>query len=405
MFYKVWSGFQTVKTFAWCDEYRYSAAPDRRTRRLMEKENKKAREQARKEYNEAVRKLVSFIKKKDPRTDPAIQKKYEQEKLKKQQAELKEQAKREKKERQRQREQFEEQEWQSVDPDELAEIEAQLHKIYEEEKMLNGENSDDDSVNEDFYECIICDKTFKSEKQFKAHENSKKHAKLLKKMQWEMRKEGIELGIDESGYVNEEIDDSDFDEFDDAVENLDDLDELDDIDLDNLDEEELDELITQMELEDSKLKGNTTKEGKSSEQELPKVKPTMEKTPDIDDDIDSDLDYPLPSKSKKSKNDTDEKLAELNTLLEKSKLDSDDDDWYNDSKKNKKKGKKSKQSNGNSAAKTSKVKTKTANEASEKCTVCSEVFSSRNKLFQHINETGHALAPKSKKGKKRGKRK
>lgn len=61
MFYKVWSNFQSVKTFSWCDEYRYSTAPDRRTRRIMEKENRKLRELAKKKYNETVRKFISFI--------------------------------------------------------------------------------------------------------------------------------------------------------------------------------------------------------------------------------------------------------------------------------------------------------------------------------------------------------
>ena len=39
-FYNVWGSFQTCKTFNWKDEYRYSVAPDRRTRRMMERENK-----------------------------------------------------------------------------------------------------------------------------------------------------------------------------------------------------------------------------------------------------------------------------------------------------------------------------------------------------------------------------
>ena len=43
------------QTFAWVDVYRTTDAPNRQIRRLMEKDNKKAREKARKEYNERVR--------------------------------------------------------------------------------------------------------------------------------------------------------------------------------------------------------------------------------------------------------------------------------------------------------------------------------------------------------------
>ncbi|GMF79642.1 unnamed protein product [[Candida] boidinii] len=122
LFYKVWSNFQTLKNFAWVDEYKYFQAPDRRTRRLMERENKKIRDEARKEYNETVRKFISFIKKKDLRVNPKVIKNYEKQKLRKQQLDLKVRAESEKKERKRQREVFTEQSWQSIDPDELAEL-------------------------------------------------------------------------------------------------------------------------------------------------------------------------------------------------------------------------------------------------------------------------------------------
>ena len=54
-FYNFWLNFVTAKDFSWADQYETNDAPDRRVRRLMEGENKKAREKARKEYNETVR--------------------------------------------------------------------------------------------------------------------------------------------------------------------------------------------------------------------------------------------------------------------------------------------------------------------------------------------------------------
>ena len=71
-FYNYWLNFGTEKDFTWCDMYNLSEAPDRRVRRsvtlihnlfgvshascrLMERDNKKARDDARKEYNETIR--------------------------------------------------------------------------------------------------------------------------------------------------------------------------------------------------------------------------------------------------------------------------------------------------------------------------------------------------------------
>lgn len=54
-FYSRWSSFSTIKSFAWCDAYNLAAAPERRVRRAMEKENKKLRDAGKKEYNDTVR--------------------------------------------------------------------------------------------------------------------------------------------------------------------------------------------------------------------------------------------------------------------------------------------------------------------------------------------------------------
>jgi DnaJ family protein A protein 5 len=54
-FYAAWSNFSTRKTFQWADKWRLSDAPNRYVRRAMEKENKKAREVAKKDYNDTIR--------------------------------------------------------------------------------------------------------------------------------------------------------------------------------------------------------------------------------------------------------------------------------------------------------------------------------------------------------------
>jgi DnaJ family protein A protein 5 len=72
-FYTVWINFATAKDFTWFEQWNISEAPDRRVRRyaiqfiqhlygvrwiyirLMEKDNKKARDDARRDYNDTVR--------------------------------------------------------------------------------------------------------------------------------------------------------------------------------------------------------------------------------------------------------------------------------------------------------------------------------------------------------------
>ena len=42
-FYQTWQSFCSKRSFGWCDKYNPSEAPDRRTRRYVEKENKTLR--------------------------------------------------------------------------------------------------------------------------------------------------------------------------------------------------------------------------------------------------------------------------------------------------------------------------------------------------------------------------
>lgn len=79
-FYKYWQGFSTVKDFGWCDEYDVLEAPNRKVRRLMEEENKKIRKKERREFNDSVRQLSSFVKKRDKRV---IEKQLELQRLQK----------------------------------------------------------------------------------------------------------------------------------------------------------------------------------------------------------------------------------------------------------------------------------------------------------------------------------
>lgn len=80
-FYRVWINFSTKKSFSWKDRYRTSDAPDRATRRLIEKENKKFRDEGIRDFNDAVRALVAFVRKRDPRYIPNSQTEADRQKI------------------------------------------------------------------------------------------------------------------------------------------------------------------------------------------------------------------------------------------------------------------------------------------------------------------------------------
>lgn len=172
-FYAAWNGFATRKSFSWKDLYRLADAPDRRVRRLMEKENKRLREDAIRKYNDAVRSLIAFVKKRDTRYQENVKSEAERQKTLRDAAAA--QAARSKAARQAQMEKKDKHvvpEW----------AQSQL-----DEAVLSSE--EEASEEEQQFECIVCDKTFKSEKQFEAHEKSKKHIKLLRQLKKDMKED------------------------------------------------------------------------------------------------------------------------------------------------------------------------------------------------------------------------
>ncbi|KAH7341313.1 hypothetical protein B0J17DRAFT_610293 [Rhizoctonia solani] len=178
MFYRAWTSFVTAKDFSWHDSWNIADAPDRRVRRLMERDNKKAREDARKQYNETVRTLALFLRKRDPRF-----KAYKEE-----QAKSTTIAKPSAGPGSPIAAKFVEQEWQQsrVNVDDHADLEWGLAEDGGEE-----------------YECVVCGKSFQSEAGWLSHERSKKHIKEVEKLKRQMQQENIEFGLadeqDENG--------------------------------------------------------------------------------------------------------------------------------------------------------------------------------------------------------------
>ncbi|KAI9773436.1 MAG: hypothetical protein M1840_007652 [Geoglossum simile] len=175
-FYAVWCGFSTRKTFSWKDVFRYSEAPDRRVRRMMEKENKRLRDEGIREFNDAVRSLVAFVRKRDPRYIPNTQTEAERQQTLRDAAAA--QAIRSRAANQAGLGDYVEAEW------------SRSRELEEEE------GDSDREIEEEEFECVACSKIFKSERQFETHEKSKKHLKTLRQLRRQMQKENKELGLD-----------------------------------------------------------------------------------------------------------------------------------------------------------------------------------------------------------------
>jgi len=178
-FYRAWIGFSTKKSFAWRDEYRTSDAPDRATRRIIEKENKKLRDEGIREFNDAVRALVAFVRRRDPRYIPNTQTDDDRQKVLRDTAAA--QAARSRAANQAKLDQHIVPEW------------AKSHKAPEEATFSDSEESEVEHI-----ECVACGKIFKSENQYETHERSKKHIKTVRQLKREMHKENKRLGLDDA---------------------------------------------------------------------------------------------------------------------------------------------------------------------------------------------------------------
>ncbi|KAJ6513437.1 DnaJ domain-containing protein [Mycena sanguinolenta] len=175
-FYNAWTNFASMKDFGWMDQWNLNEAPDRRVRRLMEKDNKKAREDARREYNDTVRSLAKFLRKRDPRYKTHLAQQAQDlasgsttpgagtmtPKAAAPRAE------------------YVEQEWQKID----------ALRQHDDLEWAAAEGEDPEE-----WECVVCGKSFWSEAAWDSHERSKKHLKEVERLKREMLNDDEELGL------------------------------------------------------------------------------------------------------------------------------------------------------------------------------------------------------------------
>ena len=178
-FYANWNGFATKKTFSWMDVYRTVDASDRRVRRMMEKENKRFRDAGIRDFNDTVRQLVAFVRKRDPRYKPNTQTDAERQKMIRDAATA-QAARSRAANRAKMAEKNRAPEWAKQSES----IEEDVPEILEEEPEEN-------------FECVVCRKTFKSENQFDVHEKSRKHLKAVQRLKRDMHYEDKALSLDD----------------------------------------------------------------------------------------------------------------------------------------------------------------------------------------------------------------
>lgn len=204
-FYAFWQSYCTKKTFSWCNKYDIMQAPNRRTLRAMEKENKKIRDAMKKERNEEVRALVAFVKKRDKRVKVYMEQlKVKEEERKKQSAQKQLEAKRK---REEMLQEYQSHDWHSMTglENDLAEMNSRLDSEFGKDDVTGDQSDDEDTYVEQYY-CVACDKPFKSDKALINHEKSKKHKERVELLKIELTAEDMDEGTAETCQYKDDAD-------------------------------------------------------------------------------------------------------------------------------------------------------------------------------------------------------
>ncbi|CEP13271.1 hypothetical protein [Parasitella parasitica] len=368
-FYSAWSNFSSVKSFIWMDKWKLSDAPSRYIRRQMEKENKKARDTGRREYNDTVRNLAEFVRKRDPRVKTFIAE--EQKRKEAVAAEQKARMQREKQELQAKVADYQTPEWAKVD--DL--VDSELDEDQQEEEEIN-----------EFY-CVVCDKGYKSEKQFSSHENSKRHIDNVEILRQEML-------ADEDCFDFENT--TPIDQLDGGIpaegeEDI--LAQLDNLDIQGHNEEKVIQVTN----------GSKKKKKKNKSKMAPNWGFDQETVPEEMDEI-SVLAAALEEEnSRRRKKGNNRANSPIQNQMNHIDLSDREVEAPTAPALTERESAKTKREKRKAKKKLKEDKTSIENA----CNVCGDHFETRNQLFAHINETGHALAvPQavSKGGKKSNKR-
>lgn len=377
-FYSGWGGFSTAKTYAWKDLYRPSADHDRRTRRAMEKENQKTRDDAIREFNDAVRALVLFVRRRDPRYIPTATTDAERQNTLKEAAAA--QAARARKANAEKLASQAMPSWtQSRDDQEGDDYATDEGGDGDEEDQVEEEEEDEEP---EIWECVGCSKTFKSEGQYDAHERSKKHKQAVFRLKREMREEDAELGLKSKMDGTQETIIGETKNKDTADELSEELEEK--LDLDNIEPQRPSVSNDNENIEHETTKpasGNTSEEASDSEDMDDSYAPRSKIKPHILNDPAHPVDTNTGTSTLHPHNQDEEAVSEASGASKPaSKL----------GKAKEKRAKRAAKAVASAAAATHQSALDDRESGGLECVACQEVFVSKNKLFDHIKRTGHA---------------
>ena len=410
-FYAHWQSYSTLKSYVWLEKYDLREAPNRRVQRLMEKDNKKIRDAVKKERNEEVRALVKFVRKRDKRVKAYLE--LLKEKDEERQRITKQKRLEALREREKMFEAYKEESWASLSglEEDLVQMNVHLDSEFGRDNDINESQSDEEEVQQ--YYCVACDKAFKTEKALVNHEKSRKHKDKVAAIKREMADsediDELALHNGENG-VNEDYDARTESEYLSKRQHS-----VDETCADFVSVGELN-LMDSVDLSTMRIKGNNRY----------KVKVLHERKRALSGIGEGDLERGEEEKEAANEESngmeakSDEREVEETTGNEKSEENvHEDDSTQNLSNENRittsdidnketedcKENLESQESEGDrqtTGAVTEKRKPKEGNKKSPqaskepaansfKCNVCQDSFPTRNKMFQHIKELGHAL--------------
>ena len=395
-FYAYWQSYSTLKSYVWLEKYDLREAPNRRVQRLMEKDNKKIRDAVKKERNEEVRALVKFVRKRDKRVKAYLE--LLKEKDEERQRITKQKRLEALREREKMFEAYKEESWASLSglEEDLVQMNVHLDSEFGRDNDISESQSDEEEVQQ--YYCVACDKAFKTEKALVNHEKSRKHKDKVAAIKREMADsediDELALHNGENG-VNEYYDARTESEYLSKRQHS-----VDETCADFVSVGELN-LMDSVDLSTMRIKGNNRY----------KVKVLHERKRALSGIGEGDLERGEEEKeaaneeSNRMEAKSEEREVEETTqnLSNENRITTSDID--NKETEDGKENLESQESEGDrqtTGAVTEKRKPKEGNKKSPqaskepaansfKCNVCQDSFPTRNKMFQHIKELGHAL--------------
>ncbi|KAF2365733.1 DnaJ domain [Trinorchestia longiramus] len=429
-FYGYWTSYCSSMSFAWADQIDIRGASCRYVEKRIERENRKFRDKEKKQFNEEIRNLVLFVRKRDPRWKRRVEEL--EERSREVAARREEHRLRQLEERQKQlakdmenealqknnREYLEHLKVSAYELEHLkvSAYEAEHLKAMERSMRGNDSSASDEEGSEEFDElddedselielsCLVCIKTFSHEKAKEQHMKSKKHkiklAQLLEEQNLQSRNQEEDAMPSGSGSNPEE-------------EPMEEIVIESGSECGSGEEAKPKTCLSKKERKQKKLEKKMQKRKKSQQQYENSFKAKADDelftSQNLNDEINNlnldDEEMPLG----KTDEDAKQVLSQGNEVHGEDDDDDDADDEGDSKRKQKRRAKKAKEKT--SAPVSKKLESVNHQDAESEpvestCMVCSSSFPSKNKLFQHIKSTGHAaLKDASSASRKKGKAK